>query len=56
MLTSSMDNEATMKWNSLSKSPKGLLLSNPTSKNTNGKNNLPALSIYIVFGIFKYAL
>ena len=32
MLTFSMDNEATMKWNALAKSPKELFLSNPTSK------------------------
>ena len=31
-LTSSMDNEATMKWNTIAKSLEELLLSNPTSK------------------------
>ena len=34
MLTFSMDNEATMKWNALAKSPEEFFLSNPTSKNS----------------------
>ena len=51
MLTFSMDNEATMKWNALAKSPEELLLSKPISKNSemakkNGKiTYLPFLFI-----------
>ena len=61
MLTSSMENEATMKWNALAKSLEELFLSKPTSKNSqmvkkSGKNNLPTLSIYRMFGVFKNKL
>ena len=56
-ITSSMENEATMKQNAFAKSPEELLLSKPNFQNSpNGKNNLPTLSIYRIFGVFKNAL
>ena len=57
MLTSSMENEPTVKWDALAKSSEEIFLSKPNFQNSpNGKNNLPTLSIYRIFGVFKDAL